>query len=141
MLIGLFGLTALFLDSISTLLPMAGDALAAIILLTGGIAWAVGMKGTACVETEVRRLYLNPLLNQGCHSDQMVEGMPICGVLEDAGPSPEAWWSGTVLPICQRAYANETLLFAGFVVSFVMIGLDFLMRKRKGEKPRAAVVR
>lgn len=137
-LTGIFGLAALFLDSISTLLPTAGDALAGTFLIAGGISWAVAMKGAACVEQDVRRLYLNPLLNQGCSPGQEVEGMPICGVLEGAGASPEAWWSGTVRPICQRAYANETFLFLGFAVSLVLIGLDFLMGKRKGERPRFA---
>lgn len=138
MIIGLFGLAALFLDSIPALLATAGDALAAALLVAGGISWAVAMKGAACLERDVRRLYRNPLLNQGCHRDQSVEGMPICGVLEDAGPSPEAWWSGTVLPICERAYVNVGVLFLGFVASLGLVGLGFLMRRKKGLKARAS---
>lgn len=152
MFTGVFGLIGLFKDPISSLLPMAGDTLAALLFVTGGIAWAIGMRNMPCDRIYGWDHYLNPLLNQGClpYTVELKRKrrVPWCGILHGIIPEYEknheddwviAWktvWNKVLRSVYQKAYANVTIQFLGSVISVILIGLGFLMFKKKGGKLR-----
>ncbi|PSR77218.1 membrane-associating domain-domain-containing protein [Coniella lustricola] len=136
MIIGSLGLVALWLDGIPSIIPMAADAIAALLFLAGGIAWAVGMKGQSCTEASLKKLYDNALLNQGCNSNLSPNNYgPYCYIAGDQ--SEEGWpltnlWPSPMKGVCQKAFSNESFLFLGFGAAVILVGLGFLMMKRKG---------
>lgn len=99
------------------------------------------MKGVPCDGSHMITLYENPLLNGGCVEERYsVGGLPVCGVLDgqpyNRNTGRYEWsqvWPDPLQHICQRAYALEALQFTIFGVSTILIFLDFLMLKRKGE--------
>lgn len=138
MIVGAFGLIALWIDKIPPIAPMVTDGLAALLFLAGGIAWAVGMKGQTCSESSLKALYNNPLLNQGCSNEKPGTGqLHYCAV---AGRRTEEWplqdlWPSPLKGICQKAFANETFQFLGFGAAVILIVLGFLMMKKRGSRP------
>lgn len=142
-LVGVFGLVGVFFDAIPTAMSTAADALLSLLFLAGAIAWAVGMKGSSCRPDNLRALYANPLLNQGCKEPEPPL-VPICGVTFsktfEAGDSGSlSLWPDPLQGICQRANANEAFLFLGSVVSLVLTGLGYVMMKKKGKEPNVVV--
>lgn len=135
MIVGAFGLVALWIAKIPPIVPVATDGLAALFFLAGGVAWAVGMKDQSCGLSSLERLYLNPLLNQGCSSQQPGPGdLHYCAV---AGRQTTllGLWPSPMKGICQKAFANEAFQFLGFGAAAVLVVLGFLMVKKRGSKP------
>ena len=59
------GIVALFVESVNGIITWAADGLASLILLAGGIAMTIGLKGVDCGKP--RSYYLNPLINCGTY--------------------------------------------------------------------------
>lgn len=139
MIAGAIGLLAQFIERIPALVPLAVDGLAALFFVSGGIAWAVAMKGQTCSLASLKKLYDNPLLNQGCtpKKSQSDDG-PYCFVAGDQSQDP--WpltnlWPNPMKGICQKAFANETFQFLGFAAAVILVVLGFLMMRKRGSRP------
>ncbi|KAB5540524.1 marvel domain-containing protein [Coniochaeta sp. 2T2.1] len=131
MIVAFLGLICLFISAIPAIVPMALDALAGLLLLAGGIAWAVGLKGIQCKEEHYQKMYANPLLNEGC-----IDGgsIPYCGVAgDDPKKATDAGTFRTLNVRCKYAMSDEIMQFILFLVSGILLFLGFLlMRKGKG---------
>jgi len=107
------GMTAL---GVTSLVPfsLGVDGLVAITSLAGGIATAVGLRGTDC--SNIYTIYYNNLLNGG-----MVE---FEGQLVAALENPQ------IRSRCSADKANTAFMFLGFVVSVVLLALSFHSYRR-----------
>jgi len=131
MIVAFLGLVCLFISAIPALVPMVLDALAGLLLLAGGIAWAVGLKGVKCDEDHALALYDNGLLNEGCISDGKKGDRPICGVYSGDADDRKAF--DRLNARCKYAMSDEIIQFILFAVSAILLLLGFLiMRKGKG---------
>lgn len=124
------GLLLLFLtsfaDSIPQLVPIALDTLTALFFAAGGIAWAVGLRGTdGC--SNYPNMLRNALLNQG--SVDLGDGKTAYGVIGEN--DDEGAVMGKLKGNCQRAQADEVLQFIcfGFALSLV---IDAVLVMRRG---------
>jgi hypothetical protein len=138
MIVAAVGLVCLFVQAIPAIVPMVLDALAGLLLVAGGIAFAVGLKGIRCDEDHADALYGNGLLNEGCITAQ--DGFPYCGVREgtrtdDQGRELFDKLNGR----CKTAMSDEIMQFVLFAVCAILVGIGFLiMRKGKGGSSRGA---
>ncbi|OIW32386.1 hypothetical protein CONLIGDRAFT_678787 [Coniochaeta ligniaria NRRL 30616] len=129
MIVAFLGLVCLFISAIPAVVPLVLDSLAAILLVAGGIAFAVGLKGVKCDEAHGPQMYANDLLNEGCVT---IDGDPYCGVLVGADPkSTQAF--DRINTRCKYAMSDEIIQFILFAVCAILLFLGFLiMRKGKG---------
>ena len=133
MIVAFLGLVCLFISAIPAIVPMVLDAVAGLLLLAGGIAWAVGLKGIKCEEEYYTKMYDNPLLNEGC-----VGGgggaRPYCGVAgDDPNKVTDEGTFRTLNVRCKYAMSDEIIQFILFLVSGILLFIGFLlMRKGKG---------
>lgn len=139
MIVGALGLLAQFVDKIPVLVPVAADGLAGLFFVSGGIAWAVAMKGQSCTLASLKNLYDNPLLNQGCTPKKSQSDYgPYCYVAGDQ--TQDGWpltdlWPNPMKGICQKAFANETFQFLGFAAAVILVVLGFLAMRKRGSRP------
>lgn len=130
MIVAFLGLVCLFVSAIPQIIPMALDALAGLLLVAGGIAWAVGLKGVRCDENHGPQMYNNGLLNEGCVRGD--DGSPYCGVLADSGNDANKAFD-RINTRCKYAMSDEIMQFILFAVSALLLFVGFLiMRKGKG---------
>ncbi|OLN81685.1 hypothetical protein CCHL11_05501 [Colletotrichum chlorophyti] len=82
--IAILGLGSVFIEAIPALIVLAADALSGLLLLGGGIAFAIGLHGVTCTprnQSDADRLQKNPLLNGGvdilarCRKAKTVQSM------------------------------------------------------------------
>ncbi|KAK3398849.1 marvel domain-containing protein [Sordaria brevicollis] len=117
---GLFGIAALFASFIPDVVVLGADAVGALVLLAGGIAWAIGTRSVSC--TDIRKadkIVNNDLLNQG---KQKYKGEWIYGIFHDNPSEKEAW--SRLQDSCKRGLADEIFQFLGFavLVGLVVVG-------------------
>jgi hypothetical protein len=105
----------------------AVDGLGCLLLIAGGIAFAVGLKGINCNDYDIAMAF-NDLLNCGFVGKKD----PKCGKY-DCGPSCKANQSPSVVANyikgrCHTATADEVFLFLAFVITAVALAFSFVMR-------------
>ncbi|KAK4549532.1 hypothetical protein LTR36_006529 [Oleoguttula mirabilis] len=125
MLTALIGTAAIFVEAVPDLIMAIVDALASVLFLAGGIAFAIGLRGVSC--GDVNETYKSYLLNGGCKGkgDNLQ-----CGI--DIHPY--------ALPgRCKMVEADSAFLFLGFLVSVAAAVLCYLASKRGGGARRSAV--
>ncbi|KAH8897170.1 hypothetical protein GQ53DRAFT_818449 [Thozetella sp. PMI_491] len=136
LILAALGVASLFLEAIPSIIPVGFKAIGALLFVAGGIAWAVGLKGLSCSDStspNIDNLYTNPLLNQGCVTKPANKDYPYCAVVGDA---PAEYTIDYAFPglksNCQKALADEVLMFVSFALIVALIVLGFLYRKRRG---------
>ncbi|TKA79026.1 hypothetical protein B0A55_03159 [Friedmanniomyces simplex] len=127
-LAALIGIAASFIDAIPDLIMAVVDALASVLLLAGGIAFAVGLKGVTCTD-DVTTAY-NSLLNGGCYGsgDKKLCGFPVQN------------YKGVLAGRCRTAEADAAFLFLGFLASVAAAVLCFLASRRGGRGVKHSAV-
>ena len=139
MIIGAVGGLALFVDAIPPLVTAAIDGVGALLLLGGGIALGVGLKGVGCKTEDADKMYDSPLLNEGCVPNRNgQDGRPYCGILDGVGDDVDALL-GALKGNCQKALADEVFQFLTFAL---LVGLALLgwMAMRRGGGSRSRFV-
>jgi hypothetical protein len=127
------GIAAIFFEGVNGIITWIADGLAALVLLAGGIAMAIGLKGVDC--GSLFSYYLNPIIN--------------CGTL-DLGKDTGKGWSclgdsvqdrqKNIAGRCRMARADDVMLFIAFAVSLGALAASFLFaRKRLGSSNNYAI--
>jgi hypothetical protein len=133
MIVAFLGLICLFISAIPAIVPMALDTLAGLLLVAGGIAWAVGLKGIKCDENHGTAMYLNGLLNEGCQPAQKKGDSPYCGVAVGVTDPESKEPFNRLNTRCKYAMSDEIIQFILFAVCIILLCLGFLiMRKGRG---------
>lgn len=115
----LVGIAALFVDSLNGIITWALDALAAVFLLAGGIALAVGLRGVDCTKTKDNAATgLNPILN--------------CGTAKHGKETFYGCDADQVLSRCKMARADDVFMFLAFLVGLGALVASFLGHKGRG---------
>lgn len=131
MVVALVNIVPLFITRIPELIPMAIDAIAALLLLAGGIAWAVGLKGVKCAPEYYNKLHDNHLINEGC--DKTFNG---CGVdarhidEKDDTKFAQAVFN-TMKSRCNSGRADEIIQFVAFAVAFLLVIWGFFLWRKQ----------
>ncbi|OHW95020.1 hypothetical protein CSPAE12_06290 [Colletotrichum incanum] len=125
------GLASAFIDAIPALVVMAADALSGVLLLGGGIVFAIGLHGVTCdpqTERESRTLLRNGLIN----------GVTFDG---DGEPFPHKdMTAGRLLDNCKKDTADQAMQFVTFGFAIASIVLVFLVWKNgRGSRSGAYV--
>ncbi|EAA32654.1 hypothetical protein GE21DRAFT_6701 [Neurospora crassa] len=124
---GFLGIVALFLSSFPDIVVLGADAIGALVLLAGGIAWAVETRGFSCTDpTKAKKILDNNLLNQG---KRKYKGDWYYGILY-GDPSAETAWS-RLQSSCKKGLADEVFQFLAFAVLVVLLVVGWI-RWRKG---------
>nr|POE49151.1 hypothetical protein CFP56_32301 [Quercus suber] len=133
-LIGLIGCVAIFVEALPGLIVAAADGLAAILLLAGGIAFAVQIRGVNCGKSDedVLSMGLNFLMNGGCRGKGDDE---TCGFAADADSTADAL--STLLSHCHTVEADTAFLFLGFVACIGAAVLCLMAGRRGGARHSA----
>ncbi|KXX78640.1 hypothetical protein MMYC01_205686 [Madurella mycetomatis] len=118
------GAVALFVTSIPALVPIALDGLMGLFFLAGGIAWAVGLRGTGNCNDPVGMLG-NQLLNRGSVS---TDNDVYYGIIEP--DDDELAVFNKLRGACQRGTAEEVLQFIAFGAAISLIGIGYSTWKR-----------
>ncbi|GJC86769.1 hypothetical protein ColLi_09607 [Colletotrichum liriopes] len=114
------GFASAFIDAIPALVVMAADALSGLLLLGGGIAFAIGLRGVTCdpqTQDEFDTLSRNGLINGGAL---------------DADKNPilhHDMTTGRLLNNCKKATADQAMQFVTFGFATVTAVLVFLVWK------------
>lgn len=133
MIIAAIGIICLFIHKIPPFIPMVIDAVGALLLVAGGIAWAVGLKGVKCDTAYADAQFNNPLLNEGCITDK--SGHTYCGVnARNADETDSVKYVQKVFDLlngrCKTGMADEIIQFVAFAVCVILVVLGyFIMRK------------
>ncbi|KAK2761908.1 hypothetical protein CKAH01_05138 [Colletotrichum kahawae] len=115
--VAVFGAAAAFFDFIPALVVMAADAVSGVLLLAGGIAFAIGLRGINCDEGDIKRLYENDIINRG-----KTEGVN--------GDWASTGTAGEVLGNCKKAFADQAMQFVTCGFALATIALVFLVWKK-----------
>ncbi|KAF6835993.1 hypothetical protein CPLU01_03898 [Colletotrichum plurivorum] len=118
--VALFGIVSVFFEAIPALIVMAVDAVSGLLLLAGGIAIAIGLRGTTCDPTtqdDWDKLQDNDLVNRG---KAKVDGK---------------WGYGStsadqLLDNCKKATADQAMQFVTFGFALATIVLVCLVWKK-----------
>ncbi|KAK2062632.1 hypothetical protein LY76DRAFT_589226 [Colletotrichum caudatum] len=125
--VAILGLAATFIDAIPALIVMAADALSGLLLLGGGIAFAIGLRGVTCTKDKAVAMLDNELINGG-------------SVTEDGKRKFDKVTEDLLMDNCKKATADQALQFVtvGFVITTIF--LVFLVWKNgRGSKGGAYV--
>ncbi len=129
-IVGALGLAGLFIDAISDLIIIAVDAVAGILLLAGGIAWAVGIKGISCGDpASYPSMLENGLLNQGKMGEYY-------GVFQLDGVDTGEAAFYKLKATCEKGFAAEIIQFLSFGILISLVGVGYI-RMRSGGKSGA----
>jgi len=113
------GFAALFVGFLDGIISWALDGLAGVAFLAGGIAFAVGLRGTDC--SDINTTVNNSLLNGVC-SDNNCDGDSV-GQIEQKIQSR-----------CTSAKADAAFMFLGFIFCmFVIAGSMFFSRNKRNQ--------
>jgi hypothetical protein len=123
-LAGLIGVAALFFDVLNGIITWAVDALAALILLAGGIAYTIGLKGASCNKNG--NFGFNKLLNCGYTGNEKGGYRFYCGQKDDND------LVNIIIGRCKEATADDAFLYMAFVVTVAVLGASFMFGRRKG---------
>jgi len=124
-LVALAGIAAGFIDAIPDLLMAVVDALASFLLLAGGIAFAIALKGVDCsthTDTSPSK-DIGELIVSGCGKEY---GTDICGIQLENNPY------SAVTARCKTVEADAAFLFLGFLASLAAAALCYLASTRGG---------
>ncbi|KAJ0297018.1 hypothetical protein COL5a_010734 [Colletotrichum fioriniae] len=115
--VAVLGLVSVFIDTIPTLVVMAADTLSGVLLLGGGIAFAIGLRGVACDENHWKAIGDNDIINGGkFKQDGKWYFAP--GITDDF-----------LLERCKKATADQAMQFVTFGFALTTIALVFLVWK------------
>jgi len=141
-IVGVIGVAGLFLTSIPEIAVIVLDGLLGVFFLAGGIAYAVGLKGTSCTDRSVENVDstgTNPLISEG--QTTYPNGIPGYGIeqgLNSLEDLPEL--TVRVLGRCKQVLSDEIIQFVLFALAIGFLVLGFLrMRKGSGGPPNHAV--
>ncbi|KAK1595275.1 marvel domain-containing protein [Colletotrichum navitas] len=132
--VAILGLASAFIDAIPALVVMAADALSGLLLLGGGIAFAIGLRGVTCDATndleKLKAQYQNVLINAGAAK---VTG-------ERYMFTHRQMSTDRLLSNCKKATADQAMQFVtlGFVISTIVL-LFLVWRNGRGSKGGAYV--
>lgn len=138
-IVTIIGLLGLFFEFIPNLITMGFDAAGALLFLGGGIAWAIGTKGLSCTNKNspnIDHLYTNSLLNEGClPKKDNNKPYPYCAVMGDSDDNDTIEKAfGALKSNCQKAFADEIIMFITFALATVLVLLGFLLFKKRGSR-------
>ncbi|KAK2032857.1 hypothetical protein LX32DRAFT_635934 [Colletotrichum zoysiae] len=126
--VAILGLAATFIDAIPALVVMAADALSGLLLLGGGIAFAIGLRGVTCTTERLEAIRENELINGGSVKYKEEKALH------------EDMTTARLFANCKKATADQALQFVtvGFVITTIF--LVFLVWKNgRGSKGGAYV--
>jgi len=132
MLGAIFGFTALFVESLPGLVTLAIDALASLLLLAGGIAITVKLRGINCSsssDVNWAKMFNNDMLNGGCIK---VQGKKRCTFGGDDGLEK-------LMGRCKEVQADSIFQFFSFLICVACVVVAFLAMKR-GTGRKGAIV-
>ncbi|KAK7436965.1 hypothetical protein Landi51_12336 [Colletotrichum acutatum] len=115
--VAVLGLLSVFIDAIPALVVMATDALSGVLLLGGGIAFAIGLRGVACDEKHWKAIGHNNIINGGKFK-QDGQWYLAPGMTDDV-----------LLERCRKATADQAMQFVTFGFALATIVLVFLVLK------------
>jgi len=124
-LAGLIGIASLFVEMLNGIISWAVDGLAALILLAGGIAYTIGLKGAHCGTPST--LGLNDLLNCGSTGKKNTKDYTIY-----CDAANEKALSDAVVGRCKEATADEVFLYMAFAITLAALAASFMFGRRKG---------
>jgi len=124
---GLVGIAALFVDMLNGVISWAVDGLASLILLAGGIAFAIGLKGTKC--SDPTTTYSNALLNCGSVGDPHKDNYKYYCAYSDPKDKDAI---KTLSSRCREATADDAFLFMAFAVSLAALATTFVIGRKRG---------
>jgi hypothetical protein len=117
LIVGLIGVAALFIESLTGVITWGLDALAAVCLLAGGIAVAVGLRGTDC--SDFATIYNNELLD--------------CGWVKIKGePQGPFCTQNQITSRCKMDKADDAFMFMAFVLFGASIVVSIMSGRRAG---------
>ncbi|KAF4817096.1 hypothetical protein CGCSCA5_v006118 [Colletotrichum siamense] len=119
--VAVFGAAAAFFDFIPALIVMAADAVSGVLLLAGGIAFAIGLRGITCDPgngEELERLYENDIINRGKTKAASGDGSASTGTPDQ------------VVGNCKKAFADQAMQFVTCGFALATIALVFLVWKK-----------
>ncbi|GKT43686.1 uncharacterized protein ColSpa_03867 [Colletotrichum spaethianum] len=117
--VAILGLASAFIDAIPALVVMAADALSGLLLLGGGIAFAIGLRGVTCdpkTQEEYDMLSDNVLLNGGA-------------VRVKRSTAREEMTMGRLMDNCKKATADQAMQFVTFGFAMATVVFVFLVWK------------
>jgi Membrane-associating domain len=106
----------------------AVDGLACLLLIAGGIAFAVGLKGVNCSDYNLAMAF-NDMLNCGFYGKKDPNcAQYTCGPTCKPGEKNEGVIENYIKGRCRQATADEVFLFLAFVITAVALAFSFVMR-------------
>ncbi|KXH59922.1 hypothetical protein CSAL01_02507 [Colletotrichum salicis] len=115
--VAVLGLVSVFIDAIPALIVMAADALSGVLLLGGGIAFAIGLRGVACKNDDMGDIFDNDIINGGRYKKDGKWYLP--------GDLTEEF----LFERCKKATADQAIQFVTFGFALTTIVLVFLVWK------------
>ncbi|KAK4449961.1 marvel domain-containing protein [Podospora aff. communis PSN243] len=124
----LAGAVGLFIEAIPDLVNIALDGLSSILLLAGGIAWAVGYQGMQCradggTDNDLKLLN-NALINQGQEGERY-------GFWDYDKTRQQN--EDHLLSNCNKGLSDQILQFVAFAVGLGLIGVGYVRMRRGGK--------
>jgi len=127
MITAIVGSAAVFVSAIPEIITWAVDGLASLLLIAGGIAFAVGLKGVKCNDYNIPMAF-NDLINCGFVGKKDPKcTLYTCGASCKAGTN-EKIQGDYMMGRCRTATADEVFLFLTFLVTAAALGFSFVMR-------------
>jgi hypothetical protein len=123
----LIGIAAALAPAVPDIVSWAVDGLAALLLVAGGIAFAVGLKGVNCGLYDITMAF-NDIINCGFKGKKDPHCTPYtCGATCRADTN-EKVQGDYMMGRCRTARADEVFLFLAFLVTGVALAFSFVTR-------------
>ncbi|KAK0284190.1 hypothetical protein LTR35_005905 [Friedmanniomyces endolithicus] len=127
-LAALIGIAASFVEAIPEVIMVGVDGLAAMLLLAGGLAFAIGLKGVTCNNDE------------STAESSLLNGGSITSGTDTLYGFPTTNYHAVLSGRCRTAEADSAFLFLGFLASLAAAVLCFLASKRGGRGVKSSAV-
>ncbi|KAF5527427.1 hypothetical protein CGCA056_v001224 [Colletotrichum aenigma] len=124
--VAIFGAVATFFDAIPALVVMAVDAVSGVLLLAGGIAFAIGLRGITCDpgnDDDLKMLYANDIINRGKVENSNKKN-------NEEWPWTTVGTEGELIGNCKKATADQAMQFVTCGFALATIALVFLVWKK-----------